>query len=100
MIALNEAAGLGDDCHGQFDSLGHNVLSTTGDCLGFDGPADLVAPDPGLGSLGSHGGPTKTIPLKAGSPAIGHAKRSSAPRRDQRGQKRDRHPDGGAFERT
>ena len=46
-----------------------------------------------------NGGPTKTIALKKGSAAIGHAHKPSAPNRDQRGRKRDNNPDTGAFER-
>ncbi len=105
LIALNSAVVTGDDCaHGglpgqEFDSLGHNLLSTLAGCDGFNGPADLVKANPRIGALGRHGGPTKTIPLKSGSAAIGHAKRSTAPNRDQRGHKRDRHPDDGAYER-
>src|SRR6185503_5687368 len=33
---------------------------------------DIVNPNPLLGTLGSNGGPTQTIALLAGSPAIGH----------------------------
>jgi hypothetical protein len=38
------------------------------------------------------------VALKASSPAIGKAMRSTAPGRDQRGVDRDLHPDIGAFE--
>jgi hypothetical protein len=105
LIALNTAATTGDDCADggapgeKFDSLGHNLLSTLAGCNGFDGPADLVKAMPRIGILGRYGGPTETIPLTRGSPAIRHAKRSTAPRRDQRGHLRDRHPDDGAYER-
>jgi hypothetical protein len=88
-----------DDCTGSspIDSRGHNLLSV--ECDGFDAGSDLVTDDPRIGPLGANGGPTQTVPLRAGSDAIGHAKRSSAPNRDQRGEKRDRRPDAGAFER-
>ena len=105
LIALNTAASTGNDCAEggapgeEFDSLGHNLLSTLAGCHGFDGPADLVKAKPRIGILGRYGGPTETIPLTKGSPAIGHAKRSTAPKRDQRGHNRDRHPDDGAYER-
>ena len=59
----------------------------------------MVRRNPKLGKLARNGGPTKTVALKKGSPAIGEAKRSTAPGKDQRGRKRDRRPDVGAFER-
>lgn len=108
IIALNRqgADGEPNDCAGEvgepFDSLGHNLLSTLnpeGLCNGFDGPGDLVRSNPKLGNLRRNGGPTKTVALKRGSAAIGGAHKPSAPNRDQRGRKRDRDPDIGAFER-
>ena len=80
-------------------SLGHNLLSTRSLCDGFDGPGDLVRGRPKIGRLEKNGGPTETIALKRGSAAIGKAHKPSAPGRDQRGRKRDNHPDIGAFER-
>jgi hypothetical protein len=60
---------------------------------------DLVRKKPRIGRLKRNGGPTKTVALKQGSPAIGKAHRPSAPDRDQRGRKRGNQPDIGAFER-
>ncbi len=105
LIALNKIGGIGggeplaSDCSSEnaFDSLGHNLLSTKFICDGFDGPRDLVRKKPRIGRLKRNGGPTKTVALKQGSPAIGKAD-ASAPDRDQRGRKR-RDPDIGAFER-
>lgn len=105
LIALNGQgpATFRQDCAGDtpFDSLGNNLLSTTngGGCQGFDQPSDRVRANPKLGKLARNGGPTKTVALKAGSPAIGAAHRASAPGRDQRGRRRDRRPDIGSFER-
>jgi hypothetical protein len=108
LIALNTLTALtpGDppvknDCSSAapFQSAGHNLLSTIFLCQGFDQPGDLTRTDPMLGSLKDRGGPTQTVSLLKGSPAIGKAKRSSSPARDQRGRKRDRRPDIGAFER-
>ena len=106
LIALNEfredggGAPVPNDCAGTnpFDSLGHNLLSTKSLCDGFDGPRDLVRKKPRIGRLKRNGGPTKTVALKQGSPAIGKADASS-PDRDQRGRKRDNDPDSGAYER-
>ena len=58
-----------------------------------------MRPQPKLGQLADNGGPTDTVALKAGSPAIGRANSDNAPNRDQRGIKRDAAPDIGAFER-
>ena len=51
-------------------SLGHNIFSDDS-CPGT-GVEDLVNTDPKLGVLGHWGGPTLTIPLLQGSPAIDH----------------------------
>jgi hypothetical protein len=52
----------------------------------------------GLGALGDHGGPTQTVSLLTGSPAIDAADPSLAPATDQRGLGRVGLPDIGAFE--
>jgi hypothetical protein len=49
-------------------SNGYN-LSSDNTC-NFNGPGDLNNTDPKLGQLGNYGGPTQTIPLLSGSPAI------------------------------
>jgi hypothetical protein len=98
VIALNtEAGGVAADCGGiGFLGTGVNLISTTnqGKCSEAD---PIVVADPRLGPLGSNGGPTPTIALLAGSPAIGAAV-GKAPARDQRGVKRT-DPDLGAYER-
>ena len=107
LIALNRLTEIGgggtlrNDCSSAdpFNSLGHNLLSTRFLCDGFDAPGDRALRNVKIGRLDRNGGPTKTIALKRGSPAIDGAKRSSAPNRDQRGQRRGRKPDIGAFER-
>jgi CSLREA domain-containing protein len=108
LIALNTLTALspGDppvenDCAGAdpFISQGHNLLSTFFICDGFDDASDRARANPKIGRLARNGGPTQTVALKKGSPAIGKADRPSAPARDQRGRKRDERPDIGAFER-
>jgi hypothetical protein len=104
LIALNRvnfSGATGPDCYNEstdFDSGGHNLLTDDNGCTGFNGPGDLVRSNPKIGALADNGGPTKTIALKSGSPALDHAG-PSAPNRDQRGVKRGNHPDIGAFER-
>jgi hypothetical protein len=103
LIGLN-TNGIGgiqrNDCEGEtFTSLGNNLLSTDVECDGFTAGGDIVRDNPKIGKLKKNGGPTKTVALKRGSGAIGHAHKPSAPNRDQRGLKRDNDPDTGAFER-
>ena len=108
LVARNSAgAASGPDCGSsinQFLSGGHNLIGSTSGCTGFGPPddsTDIVNPLSSkikIGTLANNGGPTKTIALKTGSLAINHAGHD-APKRDQRGAKRDKHPDIGAFER-
>ncbi len=99
IVALNLAtAGEPADCGGgDFTGSAPNLISTAnGGC----GPgAELVDPEPLLGALADYGGPTATIELLPGSPAIGNADPARSPARDQRGLSRDGDPDLGAFER-
>ncbi len=86
------------DCSGPFTSAGHNLVKTTTGCVGFGSAGDFSAAKPKLGKLAGNGGPTKTVALKKGSPAIGKASKKTSEKRDQRGRKRDKHPDIGAYE--
>jgi hypothetical protein len=56
------------NCVGNITSNGYN-LSNDNTC-NLDGTGDLNNTDPKLGKLGNYGGPTETIPLLSGSPAI------------------------------
>jgi len=98
LIALN-TGGAGPDCSGAFFSQGGNLLGDDTGCVGFDAPTDRVRPNPKLGELKRNGGPTKTMALRRGSPAI-NAGVKPAPKRDQRGVKRAGKPDVGAYERA
>jgi hypothetical protein len=62
-------------------------------------PSDITGVDPGLWPLDDNGGPTKTMALRPQSPAIDHAIVKQATKFDQRGVRRGKHPDAGAFER-
>jgi hypothetical protein len=58
----------GGNCFNGVTSNGYN-LSSDGTC-DFDGPGDRNNTNPMLGSLQNNGGPTKTMALLPGSPAI------------------------------
>jgi hypothetical protein len=70
------------NCSGTIDA-GHN-LSSDGSC-GFTGIGSLNNIDPKLGPLADNGGPTPTMALLPGSPAIDAGDTSVAPATDQRG---------------
>ena len=99
IVALNRSGATPNDCHGAFHSFEGNLVGTLDYCRGFAGPA-MVGLDPKLGSLADNGGPTKTLALSPGSPAIGRADTAREPELDQRGRKRGARPDIGAFERS
>jgi hypothetical protein len=62
--------------------------------------ATVVWDDPELEPLAAHGGPTWTMPLAPGSPALEAGVPDGAPATDQRGVPRTPPPDVGAFEGT
>ena len=95
LLATNSPGGNGS---GVINDLGHN-LSSDGTCA-FTNVGSLNNTDPKLGSLANNGGPTLTMALSAGSPAIDAGDTSAAPPSDQRGFPRPVGPaaDIGAFE--
>src|SRR5262249_44043164 len=62
------------------------------------GLADSITGDPKLGPLADNGGPTQTMALLPGSPALNAAGPALAPATDQRGFARGAAPDIGAYE--
>jgi len=58
----------GGNCSGTITSLGYN-LSSDNTC-NFNGPGDMKNTETKLGKLNNNGGPTQTIRLLKGSPAI------------------------------
>lgn len=69
--AVDTAIAIPNQCAGTFTSSGYNLRSSTDvGCTGFTGTGDAVNPNPLIGLLGPNGGPTNTIPLLTGSPAI------------------------------
>ena len=73
----------GSNCFGIITDGGHNISSDAS--CNFTAPGSLNNTDPVLGPLADYGGPTPTMALLAGSPAIDAADTSSCPATDQRG---------------
>ena len=59
---------MGKNCSGVISSNGYNLSSD--ESCNFNGPGDLNNTDPQLGALRYNGGPTQTMALPAGSPAV------------------------------
>ena len=83
-IVAGNSAGVGPDLDGALTSLGHNLIGDTDGGSGFDA-TDLLNTDPRLGPLQHNGGPTETMALLLGSPAIDAGDNTDAPPTDQRG---------------
>jgi uncharacterized repeat protein (TIGR03803 family) len=77
------AANSPSNCMGRVTDTGHNISSDPS--CAFTANTSLNNTDPRLGSLSNNGGPTLTLPLLAGSPAIDAGNTSLAPATDQRG---------------
>ena len=65
VVANNSSGG---NCSGNITSKGYNLSNDTS--CNFNGPGDVQNANPLLGPLKYNGGPTKTMALGAGSPAI------------------------------
>ena len=89
IISGNSSTMLGPDVFGTFTSLGHNLIGKTDGSSGWVN-SDLVGTsanplDAMLGPLQDNGGPTQTMALLPGSPAIHTGDPSLAGTLDQRG---------------
>jgi hypothetical protein len=103
-IVANSTAG--PNCSGPLsEAQGYNLSSDTS--CGLTQTTDITNTDPLLGPLANNGGPTPTMALQPGSPAIDHGGTSATgcPATDQRGLPRPDAQDGpqgqcdiGAFE--
>jgi hypothetical protein len=71
------------NCSGKITDVGHN-LSSDASCA-FTNTGSLNNTDPKLGPLANNGGPTLTMALQPGSPAIDGGDTAAAPPTDQRG---------------
>ncbi len=87
IIAKNTATSSNPDFYGTLTSQGYNLIGTT--TIGTTS-TDIINVDPLLGSLQDNGGPTYTMALLSGSPAIdaGDPVFTSPPNTDQRGNTR------------
>ncbi len=106
IVAGNAAAGT-PDVGGIFSSQGYNLIGAADGSSGFvsgakhDQAGTAASPvNPLLGPLADNGGPTQTMALLPGSPAInaGSSDASSVPQRDQRAYAHNGVRDIGAFE--
>jgi hypothetical protein len=71
ILGLNTAPATGGpNCFGKVASAGNNVLGTTNGCTFSSKPSDKLNRDPKLGLLKNNGGPTSTLALLNGSPAL------------------------------
>ena len=96
-----DAAGSSANCNSlgivSFRSAGHNLASDRS--CPFRLPSDLQNTNPLLGPLANNGGPTDTLALLPGSPAINAGGSVGCPATDQRGVPRPPgHCDIGAFQ--
>ncbi|HUB76145.1 MAG TPA: choice-of-anchor Q domain-containing protein [Solirubrobacteraceae bacterium] len=69
-----------------FTSQGDNIDAASDECAIGGASGDRNATDPKLGTFAYHGGPTQTVALLAGSPALRAT--SGCPAEDQRGEPR------------
>ncbi len=102
IVAGNTAATNGPDVFGSFTSSGHNLIGKTNGSSGWVG-TDLTGTvaqplNAMLAPLGNYGGPTETMALLPGSPAIGAGVVVSGVTTDQRGLFRGSRVDIGAFQ--
>src|SRR5205823_3608833 len=100
IVAGNQAGTAGPDVSGSLISQGHNLIGSTGGGGGFASTDLLNVAQPLLGSLQDNGGPTQTMALLPGSPAIDAGDNQGHLNFDQRGFDRlvDVAVDIGAFE--
>ena len=85
-IIADNSADNGPDLYvsGSVTSLGHNLIGNSSGASGFVA-SDLLNVNPQLGPLQNNGGPTQTMALLPGSPAINAGDNTNAPAYDQRG---------------
>jgi hypothetical protein len=72
ILTAGSAQAESTECFGNVTDGGHNLVSSvSGQCGGLGaGAGDLIGANPLLGPLAENGGPTQTLALGAGSPAL------------------------------
>jgi hypothetical protein len=83
-ILAGNTAPTAPDLSGKLGSLGHNLIGDTSGGSGFD-TTDLINIDPLLSPLQDNGGPTQTMALLVGSPALNAGDPTQLGVADQRG---------------
>jgi fibronectin-binding autotransporter adhesin len=102
-LLAGDFAPFGPEFSNSVVSLGHNLVASINGSTGWVS-SDLTGTTAnplvaGLGTLGQYGGPTQTVPLLPGSPAIGAGTSGAGiPAADQRGLPRTGSVDIGAFQ--
>jgi len=91
----------GPNCSGAVASQGNNVLGTVAGCTFAELATDKLNRNPKLGPLANNGGPTLTLALLSGSPALNIDPTPCPLGTDQRGVHRPQGPkcDAGSFEK-
>jgi CSLREA domain-containing protein len=84
IVSGNLAGGLSSDCASVTFVTSTNNLSSDASCMFLDA-ASKQNTNPLLGALADNGGPTNTMALTAGSPAIDAGTNTGCPATDQRG---------------
>ena len=101
-IVAGNTASTGPDTFNSFNSLGNNLIGQTDDSSGWgssDKKGSTASPlNAMLAPLGNNGGPTQTMALLPGSPAIAAGTSTGAPTTDQRGYTRNGAIDIGAYQ--
>ena len=105
IVAGNTARGVASDIIGKNQGSAvtgsYNLIGTGGSGgLFASNHNDLGVSSPDLGTLGNYGGPTQTIPLLPGSPALGAGVALTGITSDQRGEPQGSIVDIGAFQAT
>ncbi|MBK5218651.1 MAG: hypothetical protein JJE35_02515 [Thermoleophilia bacterium] len=84
IVAGNLAGGTASDCGTVVTVTSANNISGDASCM-FTDPASKQNTNPLLGGLADNGGPTNTMALQPGSPAIDAGTNTGCPATDQRG---------------
>jgi predicted outer membrane repeat protein len=89
-VVAGNSAFFGPDIEGFADSLGHNLIGNTSDLFlnGVPGNGDILGQPAGLGPLQNNGGPTPTMALLPGCPALDAGDPALSWMTDQRGASR------------